>query len=247
MMRDNMPATGTHSSYKPAFIALFAMSLAAILFALMRGPGVLLLTLSLLLLCTPYISQKLLNLLMPPYRELIGSEADVVVILAAGVSAEAAELHGLPSLTWMTLERMRHGAWLSRKLCKPIMVSGGDPAGHGISEGRLVADALEREFKISVQWIDEVSRSTRENAKETARFLKNKGLQRVFLVSHAWHLRRAAREFEKAGIKVVPAGFSYLKISLRPGNLVPNLMGIQNLFFFIYEVAATSWYAVVSI
>lgn len=48
------------------------------------------------------------------------------------------------------------------------------------------------------------SRTTKENAKNTADLLRTRGVLEILLVTSAYHLPRAARLFEKSGFKVIP-------------------------------------------
>jgi uncharacterized SAM-binding protein YcdF (DUF218 family) len=47
------------------------------------------------------------------------------------------------------------------------------------------------------------SRDTRENATEAARLLAERGISEVVLVTCSWHIRRATKLFEQAGLHVV--------------------------------------------
>jgi uncharacterized SAM-binding protein YcdF (DUF218 family) len=51
--------------------------------------------------------------------------------------------------------------------------------------------------------LDRRSRDTRENATEAAHLLAERGISAVVLVTCSWHLRRATRLFEQAGLRVV--------------------------------------------
>ena len=70
-------------------------------------------------------------------------------------------------------------------------------------------EVLEKEFRVPVRWIEEASGNTRENAYKSFAILKKDGISRIALVTHAWHMPRAAREFEQAGFKVIPAATAY--------------------------------------
>jgi len=49
------------------------------------------------------------------------------------------------------------------------------------------------------------STDTRENAVESARILRARGIETVVLCTSALHMRRARREFARAGVEVIPA------------------------------------------
>lgn len=51
---------------------------------------------------------------------------------------------------------------------------------------------------------EERSRNTRENAEMSARLLRERGIQKVLLVTSALHMRRAVHLFEQQGLVVHP-------------------------------------------
>jgi uncharacterized SAM-binding protein YcdF (DUF218 family) len=194
------------------------------------------------LLSTPLVSNFLLQSLMPTPRVLNGSEADAIVILAGGSVPQAYEYGGSANLKWITLERVRYGAWLAKKFHKPILVTGGDPDKNGTSEARLMATTLELEFGVTPRWLEEASRTTLENAQDSVPLLKHDGIHRIYLVSHAWHLARATPEFERLGMFVVPAGIGYSVSKFGLYSLFPSASGLHNSYFACHEALGLIWY-----
>ncbi len=202
---------------------------------------VLLAAAALWLLSTPYVAGLLLDALRPPRVAITGGEADAIVILSGGAYRHGLE-YGGPTVGRLTLERVRYGAWLARTTAKPVLVSGGDPSG-GRPEAHLMRAVLETEFGIPVRWVEDRSRNTRENARLSAELLRQAGIRRIYLVSHAWHLRRAMPEFERAGLQVVPAGTGYFP----PGpvdvfDLLPSARGLYDSSLAVHEGIGLIWY-----
>ncbi|HSQ25815.1 MAG TPA: YdcF family protein [Anaerolineales bacterium] len=54
-------------------------------------------------------------------------------------------------------------------------------------------------------WLEPDSRNTYENAAFSAKILKQNGIQKILLVTSAWHMQRAVKLFEAQGLDVVPA------------------------------------------
>jgi uncharacterized SAM-binding protein YcdF (DUF218 family) len=52
--------------------------------------------------------------------------------------------------------------------------------------------------------VEDVSTSTRENAERSLAILRGRGFDVIVVTTSATHLRRAAREFERAGARVIP-------------------------------------------
>lgn len=204
---------------------------------------VLLAGLKLWLLSTPYLANRLLDGLKPPPQAIHADAAEAIVILAGGTYRANLE-YGGDTVGRYTLERLRYGAHLARKTALPVLVSGGDPAG-GVPEARLMQAVLEAEFGIPVRWVEERSHNTRENARNTARILKAAGVRRILLVSHAWHLKRAIPEFERAGLTVVPAGIGYAKP--RPPDVmdfIPSARALLNSHHALHEGLGLIWYRI---
>ena len=179
---------------------------------------------------------------MPDPRILNGSDADAIVILAGGSVPRSFEFDNKENLNWITLERVRYGAWLAKKFHKSILVTGGDPDENGTSEARLMARTLALEFGVSPRWVEEKSRTTLENARNSVPMLKHDGIKRIYLVSHAWHLARAIPEFERLGMIVVPAGTGYSVGKFGLYSLFPSASGLHNSYFACHEALGLIWY-----
>lgn len=82
--------------------------------------------------------------------------------------------------------------------------------GIGSSEAGQMKSVLENEFHVPVKWTEDTSRDTRENAYNSFSILRKVKVTHIALVTHAWHMPRAIREFEKAGFKVIPASTAYV-------------------------------------
>ncbi|MCV2218757.1 YdcF family protein [Thauera sp. Sel9] len=134
--------------------------------------------------------------------------ADAIVILGAGRRSYAPEFGG-ETVNRLALERLRYGAHLARATGLPILVSGGGAAGK-TPEAVLMKAALEEDFGLAVQWVEERSRDTRENARYASAILDTTGMRRILLVTHAAHMPRAQAEFEAAGLIVQPAPTAWL-------------------------------------
>lgn len=197
------------------------------------------------LLCTPIVASGLLETLQGPYQPIRGNEADAIVVLGGGSSANVLEFGG-DTVNARTLERLRYGAWLYRNTGRPVLVTGGAPEG-GVPEGRLMRDVLEQEFRVPVAWVEDRSINTRENARYSAEILRRAGIRRIYLVSHVWHLPRAIPEFERQGLDVVPAGTGYRgKSDLILFDFVPDARALSTSYFAFHEWIGLLWYSLSS-
>lgn len=195
------------------------------------------------LLATPFVGDGMLDALKPPASNLDGRQADAIVVLSGGSRYDTVE-YGGDTVGRFTLERVRYGAWLARKLGKPLLVAGGAPDG-GRPEGQLMRETLEREFGVKVRWVEDRSENTWENAHFSAALLKKEGISRIYLVSHAWHLPRALPAFEHEGLRVVPAGTGYSRgHGPRPLDFVPSAKGLYDSYLAMHEGIGLVWYRI---
>jgi uncharacterized SAM-binding protein YcdF (DUF218 family) len=85
--------------------------------------------------------------------------------------------------------------------------------------------------------VDAVSRNTFENARETARLLRSRGLASVVLVSDRTHLPRAAMLFRLAGLRV--AGQAAAASRFRAGAVIRELAALPRSLMRV--VLTTLW------
>lgn len=164
--------------------------------------------------------------------------AQAIVITGAGVRRHAPE-YGGQSMTQLTLERARYGAWLARKTALPVLVTGGPPP-RARPEGDIMRNALQQEYSLAVRWAELRSRNTRENAQLSAAILLPEGVTRILLVTHAFDVRRARLEFEAAGFQVTPAPtlIRPRTLPLSVPDFVPSSGALHYSYYACYELLA---------
>jgi uncharacterized SAM-binding protein YcdF (DUF218 family) len=151
--------------------------------------------------------------------------ATAVVVLGGGRQPFAPE-YGTANLTPTSIERLRFGVWLARRLDVPLAFTGG--VGHGgragTTEAQIAGRIAVEEFRRPLRWLESASRDTRENAVYTVPLLARDGVRRIVLVTHGWHMPRALRAFREAAernnlaMDVVPA-----PMALAPADEAPML------------------------
>ena len=128
-------------------------------------------------------------------------QGTAIVVLGGGLEPYAPE-YGVANLMAPSLERLRFGLWLGRESGLPVAFSGGvgwagaDPGGS--TEAEVAGRIAQQEFGRPLRWTETESRDTRENAARTVALLKRSGVQRIVLVTHAYHMPRALRAFTDA-------------------------------------------------
>lgn len=219
-------------------------------FLLRRLFFVILALLILYILSTPFVARQLISGLevYPALTETqIGEgQAQAIVVLGAGRYLAAPE-YSADTVSAAALVRLRYAAYLHRKTGLKIYATGGIPYQEGtVPEAELAKQALENELGTGPVEVEDDSNNTRENAQLTAKLLERDGIQKVYLVSHAWHLPRAVTEFERVGIKVVPAptrfygGGPEKKPTYR--MWLPNIGALMLSRTALHEYLGQAWY-----
>lgn len=138
-------------------------------------------------------------------------KAEVIVILSGGTDApiyprSIVEVGGAG-------DRVIYGAHLYHQGVAPqILVSGGSVPyiGENSPESNHMAELL---IMLGVPekaiWQESVSRNTFENALYSYEFLRKKGIDRIVLVTSAFHMPRSVMVFEQQGFEVIPAPTDY--------------------------------------
>lgn len=196
---------------------------------------------------TPYFAEGALHLLEAQTTPLTGQPqaADAIVILGGGTYFHAPEYSGQDTISDKTLPRLRYGAKLHRENGMPIMVTGGKPLGNDLSEAQQMRASLQQDFRVPVRWIEEESANTLENARNSFQVLQKTGIGRIYLVTHAWHMPRAAMSFRHAGFEVVEAPVAFTtryRIDLLA--FLPHAEALRDSKIFMHEVIGLLWYRV---
>lgn len=189
-------------------------------------------------LATPLVSQTLLSSLQtyPPLdpETVRTAPADAIVILSAEAKV-APEFGGL-TVGPLTLQRLHYGVHLHSQVMRPILVTGGIWMSSPARLGDLMAKTLATEFAIPDVWVEAQAEDTWENAVYSTNILNKKGIHRIYLVTHAWHMQRAVRAFTRQGIDVVPAPTAFIELgTVTIDDLMPSANGFITSYYFFHE------------
>ncbi len=192
------------------------------------------------LISTPLIAQALLHTLetAPPLDMAQDMarvrRAQAIVVLGGGNYLVAPE-YGGDTVGRITLERVRYAARLARETGLPLLVTGGAPQG-GTPEGQTMRAALEHDFGVPVRWVEDRSLDTRENALYSAAILRAAGVDRVLLVTYAFHMPRSLAAFADTGLEIIPAPTAYATLSpFKLTQLLPTERGLEQGYFALHE------------
>ena len=142
-----------------------------------------------------------------------------------------------------TYERCKYAAWLFTHWKQvPVLASGGGSRGtpaYSVTMGEaLAAEGV----PATMIWTEQESKSTYENAVNSAAILRQRGIHKIVLVTEAYHMRRSEGVFRKQGIEVVPAACGFRSPEVRWRDMLPSWEAISWNEDSMHEVIALVWY-----
>ena len=198
-------------------------------------------------LSTPFVGARLLAALEDgaPLALDEARRAQAIVVLAAGARRAAPEF-GAATSDALALERLRYAAFLQRRTGLPLLVSGGRVRPDAPVLAEAMSGDLRRDFGVGARWVEDRSRTTFENAQASSAILARSGISTVLLVTHAWHMPRAAEAFEHFRLRVVraPTGFTDVGPGWKATDLVANTHALALSARAIHELVGRVWYAI---
>ena len=151
-------------------------------------------------------------------------EADAIVLLGGSFDPAAdawiyPELNAAADRVWHAARLYHAGkaplivvsagsTWAAQEAQPPAAATGVLLTALGVPESAIILEGN--------------SRSTRENATNTAAIAAANGIERVLLVTSAWHMKRAEAAFRRVGFDLTPAPADYAR--LRATNRAPSLL-----------------------
>jgi len=137
--------------------------------------------------------------------------ADAIVLLGGGT--ESAEYPRQTVELNSSGDRVLYAAWLYRQGKAPhILLSGGliewlDTGSTPAEDMAVILDMMG--VPKEAIWLESTSRNTYENAVNSFKFLNEKGINRIILVTSALHMPRSVDLFKHQGFDVIPAPTDY--------------------------------------
>jgi len=235
----------------PASLALGAL-LALVLLRGRPGRALAVLVLAVLvLLSLPVVSMPLLASLDVPAGASGSISGPTVADAAPGaivvLGGDVARIPDLPGavLGSLSLERVRAGAALQRQSGLPVLVSGGIVDDLPLTVGALMAESMAADFGVHVRWTEAKSPTTWENAGYSAAILGDEGIRRVYVVTHAWHMRRSLLSFRRFGLEAVAAPVRRdPQPTFRIGEFMPRTSAWVNSFYALHEWVGLAYYSI---
>ncbi|CAA0090350.1 Uncharacterised protein [Halioglobus japonicus] len=153
--------------------------------------------------------------------------ADAIVLLGGAMRGDT-HIGALPDLN-QHADRLVYAVALFKAGKAPLIVLTGGGVVGARTEAEQMKDLLEV-MGVPGQYVllENASRNTHDNAVHTAQLLKAQGMERILLVTSAYHMRRSLALFEAQGLDVVPAPTDYQRLAMP--QILPNwLPTVSNL------------------
>jgi uncharacterized SAM-binding protein YcdF (DUF218 family) len=201
----------------------------------------------LVLLSLPVVSGSLLAILEsgqnPPLPPAAPPQA---IVILSGDQSEILDGAGIGFRPGpQTLEREQAGAVLARRTHLPVLVSGGSIHAWSPPLADIMAKSLADDFNVDVRWREAGSIDTWANARNSAAVLHHDGITSIYLVTHAWHMKRALLAFQRAGMLAAAAPVAVDdKPYFRPSAFVPSTYAWQESYWGVHELIGWAWYAI---
>ena len=215
----------------PGIFVLLMLALAAKLFRIDRKLSLIVLigTAIFYLLCTSLVAEKFMGWLEEIYRppaQVETSGADVIVLLGGGAISQVPDVDGVGALC--------------ASPANPILISGGQTYSDSGAEAEISARVLKSLGVAEDKILTETkSVNTTQNARYSAKILREKNLSRPLLVTSAFHMRRAMLNFQMQQLEPIayPTDFTvahnptfhYTKLRPRAEALLLNVTVMQEI------------------
>jgi uncharacterized SAM-binding protein YcdF (DUF218 family) len=172
----------------------------------------------------------------------VGASPGAIIVLATDARYNDGEPEAVGPLT---LERLAEAARQQRRLGLPILVSGGPPDHPETSLTALMSKALAEDFNVPVEWREDRSRNTFENASFSAAILRQVGVRSALVVVHPWDMARALWSFRAVGYPVVPLPtFENHGWSISALSFLPQIPALKDSYYALHELIGLGWYRV---
>jgi uncharacterized SAM-binding protein YcdF (DUF218 family) len=190
-----------------------------------RGKAAFLLMVSigwLWLASTAFFADWLMGTLEDTYRPKalsVSAEADAILVLGGATRGDT-HFSSLGDMNQQA-DRLLHAVRLFQAGKAPVIVLSGGARPGARPEAQLMQEILQV-MGVPEEAIvtEEASRDTYENALYSRTVLSRRGIERVLLVTSAFHMRRAEAVFRAQGFDVIPSPTDYQRLVAPP--LIPR-------------------------
>lgn len=195
----------------------------------------------------PLSNEYALQSLEKQYSQPVNPQGDVIIMLGGGAYDGVPDVGAIGQIGASSANRLLATVRLYERTKLPIILSGGkvfaDTAAEAVVEKRVLMELGVPEDKL---YLDSQSRNTAENARYSQEICNTQGWYHPIVVTSAFHMPRAVRLFERAGMEVTAYPTDYW-VSIptsyvTPFKFLPQSMGRLELAAKEYlGMAAIRW------
>ncbi|WCK55318.1 YdcF family protein [Aneurinibacillus sp. Ricciae_BoGa-3] len=199
--------------FPPGIFIILALFLSMWVYRKAKREAVLLMALTLCLyaVSTPLCGEGLIHSLESAYSPPVKPAGDVLVMLTGGATSDTPSPAGVGHPSSTTAGRILTTAQLYRSLHIPILVSGGKVLPDSGNEARISKQNLMSLGIPDNQIIlDDTSLNTTENAQHTQSIMKKYGFKNPIVITSAFHMKRAVKNFQKLNVPITPYPTDYI-------------------------------------
>jgi uncharacterized SAM-binding protein YcdF (DUF218 family) len=186
-----------------------------------------------------FLSDILILSLENQYKPPATISGDVIIMLGGGATLDTPNIGGKGHLSGAAANRLLTCIQLYHKLKAPVVVSAGK-----VYQTTGIESEIARTILLGIGipptkiMVENKSVNTTENARYTKKILDQYHLRRPVLVTSAFHMPRAVKQFRKAGITVIPYPTDY-RVNVSAGfeirKLIPSSEALNQMSIAIKE------------
>jgi len=177
-------------------------------------------------------------------QQLQDQGVQAIVVLGGGRHEKAPESGGEDTLSAYALERLSYAVLLHRQTGLPIIVTGGSVNSDGPPEAEVATKTLDSHFGLTPIAIETQSLNSRQHGQYLRPMLNKLNIDRIAVVTHAWHIPRSMLSFEQSQIHAfaAPVGFISKQRPLEAKDWLPNAAALLDVRSLLHEYLGLAWY-----
>lgn len=184
----------------------------------------------------------------PPLAQLLAPAPEAIVVLSGGLVDHSPELSGRAALGVSSLKRLMYAYLLARTYPCSVILSGGSVFNDTTeSEASVMAHYLQTlGLSPSRLLVEPDSQNTLQNAGNTQALLKKHHVNRIVLVTSAYHMPRSVYCFSRYGVRTIPAATDYMssRTATTWFNFIPSNAALNISYTALHEYIGMLYYHV---
>ena len=116
-----------------------------------------------------------------------------------------------------------------------IVLSGGRRNANATSEAVIMNQVMVNVFNMNPKYLEVNGINTHEQAIAVKEQLSETEYKNIYLVTHAWHMKRAVVEFSHQGFNVIPAPMGFAATSKAEFEFLPSAAALSSTSRALHE------------